>query len=293
MGLTRADGTSLLKARDGQPGFPPTNIPLVSRWARSTSLAPWVCPHRAGPARSVATRTFERVAGARHVLARPSPSGKILDNTGQRACPFRRPTATGVFPAVVGDAVSYILQGRPDPAAPRANIGGLAGRQAAGKGPVPPTWRGGGGHPVRRLRRPTRPAWVGYNLGVQTPFSPNRQDDDRLQPPATGRKGGGQLCPGEMFRRETRPGRPGTWTFDHGRPRQGHLLRAGSRRTVRTGARATARWSSSRRSRRRGPRPRRRRGGNGGGGGKRRRRRQTAEGGGNGREAGGPPVRYG
>ena len=206
MGLTRADGTSLLK-RDGQPGLRRQH-PLV----------------HAGLGQRRAAVHGGRVRdrrGARHVL-RARRHRQDPDNTGKS---LSVPSANchRVFPTVVADAVNYILQGvlTSGTAAP-----GRPGRPVRSPGGGQDRYLQRGGrrrHAVRRLRRlHARPG--GVRVGVQ-PDLPDRQDDDRLHRllPAGERQ---PVVPepdvrGERARvdlaHDVRPRRP----------RQGHLLRAG------------------------------------------------------------------
>ena len=141
MGLTRADGTSLLK-RDGSQDSA-DNIPSFT--LGSVNVAP------------LSMSAAYATVAARGMYCAPVAIGKILDNTGKS---LSVPSANchRVFPAVVGDAVSYILQGVLT-SGTAANIGGLAGRRRRAR-PVPPTWRAAAA-PRTPPSAATRPAWWG------------------------------------------------------------------------------------------------------------------------------------
>ena len=124
MGLTRADGTSLLK-RDGSQDSA-DNIPSFT--LGSVNVSP------------LSMAAAYATVAARGMYCAPVAIGKILDNTGKS---LSVPSANchRVFPAVVGDAVSYILQGvlTSGTAPRRTSAAWPAGRRRAR--PVPPTWR--------------------------------------------------------------------------------------------------------------------------------------------------------
>ena len=122
MGLTRADGTSLLKKDGSQDSA--DNIPSFT--LGSVNVSP------------LSMAAAYATVAARGMYCAPVAISKILDNTGKS---LSVPSANchRVFPAVVADAVSYILQGVLT-SGTAANIGGLAGRRRRAR-PVPPTWR--------------------------------------------------------------------------------------------------------------------------------------------------------
>ena len=131
MGLTRADGTSLLKRDGGQDSA--DNIPSFT--LGSVNVAP------------LSMAAAYATVAARGMYCAPVAIGKILDSTGKS---LSVPSANchRAFPAVVADAVSYILQGvlTSGTAAPPSGPGGLAGRPAAGKTGTSNV-EGGGGTP--------------------------------------------------------------------------------------------------------------------------------------------------
>jgi membrane peptidoglycan carboxypeptidase len=192
MGLTRADGTSLLKPSHGQDSA--DNIPSFT--LGSVNVSP------------LSMAAAYATVAARGMYCAPVAIGKILDNTGKS---LSVPSASchRVFPAVVGDAVSYILQGVLT-SGTAANIGGLAGRQAAGKTGTSNV-EGGGGTPYAAFAGYT-PSLVGY-VSVFNPISPT----GRTMTGYTAcyrTEGGGQLCPAEMFGANA-PGSTWHMTFDH------------------------------------------------------------------------------
>ena len=228
MGLTRADGTSLLK-RDGSQDSA-DNIPSFT--LGSVNVSP------------LSMAAAYATVAARGMYCAPVAIGKILDNTGKS---LSVPSANchRVFPAVVADAVSYILQGVLT-SGTAANIGGLAGRQAAGKTGTSNV-EGGGGTPYAAFGGYT-PSLVGY-VSVFNPISPTGRTMTGYTACYRTEGGGFPSCPAEMFGANA-PGSTWHMTFDHAAlgkvtyfvpvPPDSPLW-----------SRATARWSSSRRSRRR------------------------------------------
>ena len=141
MGLTRADGTSLLKRDGGQDSA--DNIPSFT--LGSVNVAP------------LSMAAAYATVAARGMYCAPVAIGKILDSTGKS---LSVPSANchRAFPAVVADAVSYILQGvltsgtaAPPPARAACPV---ARRRAR---PVPPTSRAAAA-PRTRPSPATRPA---------------------------------------------------------------------------------------------------------------------------------------
>src|SRR5206468_10162852 len=142
MGLTRADGTSLLKRSGGQDSA--DNIPSFT--LGSVNVSP------------LSMAAAYATVAARGKYCAPVAIGKILDNTGKS---LQVPSANchRVFPAEVADAANYILQGVLT-SGTAANLGGLAGRQAAGKTGTSNV-EGGGGTPYAAFAGYT-PNLVGY-----------------------------------------------------------------------------------------------------------------------------------
>jgi membrane peptidoglycan carboxypeptidase len=110
---------------------------------------------------------------------------------------------------VIADAVNYILQGVLTTGT-AGQIGGIAGRQAAGKTGTSNV-EGGGGTPYAAFAGYT-PGLVGY-VSVFNPISPT----GRTMTGYTAcyrTESGGQDCPGEMFGANA-PGSTWHMTFDH------------------------------------------------------------------------------
>ena len=154
MGLTRADGTSLFSRDGGQDSA--DNIPSFT--LGSVNVSP------------LSMAAAYATVAARGMYCAPVAIGKILDNTG-KSMPVPSANCHRAFPAVVADAVSYILQGVL-----------TSGTAAQHRRPV--RSRGGGQdrylqrggrrrHAVRRLRR-LHPQPGGLRVGVQ-PDLPDRQ----------------------------------------------------------------------------------------------------------------------
>ena len=195
MGLTRADGTSLLKRDHGQDSA--DNIPSFT--LGSVNVAP------------LSMAAAYATVAARGMYCAPVAIGKITDNTG-KSLPVPSANCHRVFPAVVADAANYILQGvlTSGTAAPPAGPGGLFGRQAAGKTGTSNV-EGGGGTPYAAFAGYI-PGLVGY-VSVFNPISPTGRTMAgytacyRLE-------SGGQSCPSQMFGANA-PGSTWHMTFDH------------------------------------------------------------------------------
>ena len=272
MGLTRADGTSLLKRDGGQDSA--DNIPSFT--LGSVNVAP------------LSMAAAYATVAARGMYCAPVAIGKILDSTGKS---LSVPSANchRAFPAVVADAVSYILQGvlTSGTAAPPAGPGGLAGRQAAGKTGTSNV-EGGGGTPYAAFAGYT-PSLMGY-VSVFNPISPTGRTMTGYTACYRTEGGGFPSCPGEMFGANA-PGSTWHMTFDHAalgkvtyfvpvppdsplwsmgngqvvqqpkKPKKGHGHGGGG------GGNGGGRRQRRRQRRRRRRQRRRQRGGNGGGGG--------------------------
>jgi membrane peptidoglycan carboxypeptidase len=192
MGLTRADGTSLLKRDHGQDSA--DNIPSFT--LGSVNVSP------------LSMAAAYATVAARGMYCAPVAIGKITDNTG-KSVPVPSANCHRVFPAVVADAVSYILQGVLT-SGTAANLGGLAGRQAAGKTGTSNV-EGGGGTPYAAFAGYT-PNLVGY-VSVFNPVSPTGRTMTGYS--ACYRLESGSLtCPAEMFGANA-PGSTWHMTFDH------------------------------------------------------------------------------
>ena len=190
MGLTRADGTSLLKRDHGQDSA--DNIPSFT--LGSVNVAP------------LSMAAAYATVAARGMYCAPVAIGKITNSAGKNL-PVPSANCHRVFPTVVADAVSYILQGvlTSGTAAPPGGPGGLFGREAAGKTGTSNV-ESGGGTPYAAFAGYI-PGLVGY-VSVFNPVSPTGRTMAgytacyRLE-------SGGQFCPSQMFGAK-RPGRPGT-----------------------------------------------------------------------------------
>ena len=195
MGLTRADGTSLLKRDHGQDSA--DNIPSFT--LGSVNVSP------------LSMAAAYATVAARGMYCTPVAIGKITDNAGKNL-PVPSANCHRVFPAVVADAVSYILQGvlTSGTAAPPGGPGGLFGREAAGKTGTSNV-ESGGGTPYAAFAGYI-PGLVGY-VSVFNPVSPT----GRTMAGYTAcyrTEGGGQFCPSQMFGANA-PGSTWHMTFDH------------------------------------------------------------------------------
>jgi membrane peptidoglycan carboxypeptidase len=192
MGMTRADGTSLL-SRDGSQDSA-DSIPSFT--LGSVNVSPL----------SMAA-AYATVAD-RGMYCSPVAIGKIVTGSGGS---LSVPSADchRVFSTDVADAVNYILQGVLT-SGTAANIGGLAGREAAGKTGTSNV-EGGGGTPYAAFAGYT-PNLVGY-VSVFNPISPT--GDTMAGLTACYRlEVGGQECPGEMFGADA-PASTWHMTFDN------------------------------------------------------------------------------
>ena len=192
MGMTRADGTSLLSrdgkldAADDTPSFTlgSVNVSPLSMAAAYATVA------------------------ARGMYCSPVAIGKIITGTGKS---LSVPSANchRALSSDVADAVNYILQGVLVNGT-AGNIGGLLGREAAGKTGTSNV-EGGGGTPYAAFAGYT-PNLVGY-VSVFNPISPTGDTMTGLT--ACYRlEDGSQLCPSEMFGANA-PGSTWHMTFDH------------------------------------------------------------------------------
>ena len=177
MGMTRADGTSLLSRDGGQDAA--DNIPSFT--LGSVNVSPLSM-----------SAAYATVAD-RGMYCSPIAIGKIVaGNGGGLSVPSAN--CHRVLSSGVADAVNYILQGVLT-SGTAANIGGLFGREAAGKTGTSNV-EGGGGTPYAAFAGYT-PNLVGY-VSVFNPVSPTGDTMTGLT--ACYRlEGGGQECPAEMF----------------------------------------------------------------------------------------------
>jgi membrane peptidoglycan carboxypeptidase len=192
MGLTRADGTSLL-SRDGSQDSA-DNIPSFT--LGSVNVSP------------LAMAAAYATVAARGTYCSPVAIGKIISGSGS-SLPVPSASCHRVLSPGVADAVNYILQGVLT-SGTAANIGGLFGREAAGKTGTSNV-EGGGGTPYAAFAGYT-PNLVGY-VSVFNPISPTGDTMTGLS--ACYRlETGGQECPAEMFGANA-PGSTWHMTFDN------------------------------------------------------------------------------
>jgi membrane peptidoglycan carboxypeptidase len=194
LGMTRADGTSLLKPDGGQDSA--DNIPSFT--LGSVNVAP------------LSMAAAYATVASRGIYCTPVAINKIdTDTGGTLAVPSancRRALSSGV-----ADAVNYILQGvlTTGTAAP-PGPGGLAGREAAGKTNTS-NMANNDGTPYAAFAGYT-PSLVGY-VSVFNPISPTG-DTMGGQNSCYRLQSGSQSCPGEMFGADA-PGSTWHMSFDH------------------------------------------------------------------------------
>ena len=192
MGLTRADGTSLLRQDGSQDSA--DNIPSFT--LGSVNVAP------------LSMAAAYATVAARGIYCAPVAIGKIVTASGH-SLPVPSAGCHRALDADVADAVNYILQGVLTTGT-AGNIGGLAGREAAGKTGTSNV-EGGGGTPYAAFAGYT-PNLVGY-VSVFNPISPTGDTMTGLS--ACYRlEDGSQECPAEMFGANA-PGSTWHMTFDH------------------------------------------------------------------------------
>jgi membrane peptidoglycan carboxypeptidase len=192
MGMTRADGTSLF-SKDGSQDSA-DNIPSFT--LGSVNVSP------------LSMAAAYATVAARGKYCSPVAIGKIVTGTGSS---LTVPSASchQVLSTDVADAVNYILQGVLT-SGTAAQIGGLAGREAAGKTGTSNV-EGSGGTPYAAFAGYT-PNLVGY-VSVFNPISPT--GDTMTGSSACYRlESGSPDCPGEMFGANA-PGSTWHMTFDH------------------------------------------------------------------------------
>ena len=192
MGLTRADGTSLL-SKDGRQDSA-DNIPSFT--LGSVNVSP------------LSMAAAYATVAARGMYCAPVAIGKIVNASG-RSLGVPSAGCHRVLDAGVADAVNYILQGVLT-SGTAANLGGLAGREAAGKTGTSNV-EGGAGTPYAAFAGYT-PSLVGY-VSVFNPISPT----GRTMTGASAcyrLESGVPECPAEMFGANA-PGSTWHMTFDH------------------------------------------------------------------------------
>ena len=192
LGMTRADGTSLLSPDGSQDSA--DNIPSFT--LGSVNVSP------------LSMAAAYATVAARGTYCSPVAIGKIVTSTGGS---LAVPSANchQALSSDVADAVNYILQGVLT-SGTAANIGGLAGREAAGKTGTSNV-ANNNGTPYAAFAGYT-PNLVGY-VSVFNPVSPTF-DTMGGQSSCYRLEVGGLSCPGEMFGADA-PGSTWHMTFDH------------------------------------------------------------------------------
>jgi membrane peptidoglycan carboxypeptidase len=194
MGMTRADGTSLLSPDGSQDSA--DNIPSFT--LGSVTVSPL----------SMA-EAYATVAD-RGIYCSPVAIGKVVTATGG-SLPVPSANCHRVISSAVADAVNYILQGVLTTGT-AASVGGLNGREAAGKTGTSNVTAPGLGTPYAAFAGYT-PNLVGY-VSVFNPISPTVHDT-MLGPASCYRlEFGGLDCPGQMFGTNA-PASTWHMTFDH------------------------------------------------------------------------------
>ena len=192
LGLTRADGTSLLSQDGGQDSA--DNIPSFT--LGSVNVSP------------LSMAAAYATVASRGMYCSPVAINKIVTGTGST---MAVPSAgcRRALSSDVADAVNYILQGVLT-SGTADNIGGLAGREAAGKTGTSNV-ANNDGTPYAAFAGYT-PNLVGY-ISVFNPVSPTG-DTMGGQASCYRLESGSQSCPGEMFGADA-PGSTWHMSFDH------------------------------------------------------------------------------
>jgi len=193
LGMTRADGTSLLSPDGVQDSA--DNIPSFT--LGSVNVSP------------LSMAAAYATVAARGVYCSPIAIEKIVTSVGGSA-PVPSANCHQAIPATVADAVNYILQGVLTTGT-AASVGGLAGRQAAGKTGTSNV-ANGFGTPYAAFAGYT-PNLAGY-VSVFNPISPTVHDTMGGPASCYRLEYGGLDCPGEMFGTNA-PASTWHMTFDH------------------------------------------------------------------------------
>ncbi len=193
LGMTRADGTSLL-SWDGKNVPPADNFPSFT--LGSVNVSP------------LSMSAAYATVAARGMYCAPVAIGEIVTSTGAR---MAVPSANchRAISSDVADAVNYILQGVLTTGT-AGQIGGLPGREAAGKTGTSNV-ANNDGTPYAAFAGYT-PSLVGY-VSVFNPYSPTG-DTMGGQNSCYRLEFGGLSCPGEMFGADA-PGSTWHMSFDH------------------------------------------------------------------------------
>jgi membrane peptidoglycan carboxypeptidase len=193
LGMTRADGTPLL-SWDGKNVPPADNFPSFTLGSVNVSPLSMASAYATVAARGTycsPVAMTKVVASSGHTLAVPSANCHRVLSTD------------------VADAVNYILQGVLTTGT-AGNIGGLTGREAAGKTGTSNV-ESNNGTPYAAFAGYT-PSLVGY-VSVFNPISPTG-DTMANQSACYRLESGIQSCPGEMFGADA-PGSTWHMSFDH------------------------------------------------------------------------------
>jgi membrane peptidoglycan carboxypeptidase len=193
LGMTRADGTSLLSPDGGQASA--DNIPSFT--LGSVNVAPL----------SMAAAYATVADGG--IYCSPIAIAKIITGDGG-SVPVPSANCHRAISSSVADAVDYILQGVLTTGT-AASVGGLPGRQAAGKTGTSNV-ANGYGTPYAAFAGYT-PSLVGY-VSVFNPISPTVHDTMGGPASCYRLESGGLACPGEMFGTNA-PASTWHMTFDH------------------------------------------------------------------------------
>jgi membrane peptidoglycan carboxypeptidase len=192
LGLTRADGTSLL-SNDGTQ-YSADNIPSFT--LGSVNVSP------------LSMSAAYATVAARGIYCSPIAIDKIVTASGLLTVPSAG--CHVAIPSDVADAVNYILQGVLTTGT-AASVGGLNGREAAGKTGTSNV-QNGFGTPYAAFAGYT-PSLVGY-VSVFNPISPTVNDLMGGSASCYQLEFGGQACPGQMFGTNA-PASTWHMTFDH------------------------------------------------------------------------------
>jgi membrane peptidoglycan carboxypeptidase len=194
LGMTRVDGTSLLK-NDGTQ-YSADNIPSFT--LGSVNVAP------------LSMAAAYATVAARGKYCAPVAIDKIVTDAGQ-ALSVPSAGCRQALSSQVSDAVNYILQGVLVSPGTAAGVGGLNGRQAAGKTGTSNV-ANGFGTPYAAFAGYT-PNLVSY-VSVFNPVSPTVHDTMGGSASCYRLEYGGLDCPGEMFGTNA-PASTWHMTFDH------------------------------------------------------------------------------
>ena len=197
MGLTRVDGTSLLSSDKTPFGTLVSADNIPSFTLGSVGVAP------------LSMAAAYATVAARGTYCAPVAIDKIVTDTGSS---LSVPSASchRVLSTDVADAVNYILQGVLTTGT-AATVGGLNGREAAGKTGTSNV-ANGFGTPYAAFAGYT-PSLVGY-VSVFNPISPTVHDTMGGSASCYRLEFGGLDCPGEMFGTNA-PASTWHMTFDH------------------------------------------------------------------------------